>query len=63
MSATNSPLPVQSGERKKVTTLALQAMKRRAERITMLTAYDYPTALAMDQAGIDVARFSPPGIL
>ena len=54
MSATNSPLPAQSGERKKVTTLALQAMKRRAERITMLTAYDYPTALAMDRAGIDV---------
>lgn len=54
MSATNLPLPVNSGERKKVTTLALQAMKRRAEPITMLTAYDYPTALAMDKSGIDV---------
>jgi 3-methyl-2-oxobutanoate hydroxymethyltransferase len=54
MSATISPLTVQTNDRKKVTTLALQAMKQRAEVITMLTAYDYPTALAMDRAGIDV---------
>jgi len=54
MSATNTQLPVNTSDRKKVTTLALQAMKRRAEPITMLTAYDYPTALAMDKSGVDV---------
>src|SRR5512143_670792 len=39
--------------RKKVTTLALRRKKERREIITMLTAYDYPTALAIDQAGMD----------
>lgn len=29
-------------------------MKRRGEKITMLTAYDYPTARAFDAAGVDV---------
>jgi 3-methyl-2-oxobutanoate hydroxymethyltransferase len=39
--------------RKKVTTLTFHQKKERGEAITMLTAYDYPTALAMDQAGVD----------
>ncbi|MBI2845699.1 MAG: 3-methyl-2-oxobutanoate hydroxymethyltransferase [Chloroflexi bacterium] len=41
-------------EQKPVTILDLQAKKREGVPITMLTAYDYPTALAVDRAGIDV---------
>ncbi|MCD6291034.1 MAG: 3-methyl-2-oxobutanoate hydroxymethyltransferase [Anaerolineae bacterium] len=39
--------------RKKITILTLQEKKRRGEPITMITAYDYPSALAVDRAGID----------
>lgn len=39
--------------RKKITTLAFRQKKERGEPITVLTGYDYPTALALDQAGID----------
>jgi len=31
-----------------------RAMKRRGERITALTAYDYPTARLLDESGIDI---------
>lgn len=41
-------------EFKKITTLALLAMKQRGEKITMLTAYDYSMARILDEAGIDV---------
>jgi 3-methyl-2-oxobutanoate hydroxymethyltransferase len=40
-------------ERKKVTTLTLRQKKARSEPITMLTAYDYATAQAIDHAGLD----------
>lgn len=50
--STVSVFPVVSA-RKKVTTLTFHQMKERGEPISMLTAYDYPTALALDQAGMD----------
>ncbi|MBN1431065.1 MAG: 3-methyl-2-oxobutanoate hydroxymethyltransferase [Anaerolineae bacterium] len=38
----------------KITLHDLQSRKERGEKITMLTAYDYPTALLLDQAGMDI---------
>jgi 3-methyl-2-oxobutanoate hydroxymethyltransferase len=38
---------------KKMSILAFRQKKERGEPISMLTGYDYPTALALDQAGID----------
>jgi 3-methyl-2-oxobutanoate hydroxymethyltransferase len=40
--------------RKRRTIPELQAMKGRGEKIAVLTAYDFPFARIMDQAGIDV---------
>lgn len=51
--STNKPQQTAANLRKKVTTLTFHQKKERGEAITMLTAYDYPTALAMDQAGVD----------
>ena len=39
---------------KRVTTRSLQKTRRDGQSISMLTAYDYPTALALDEAGIDI---------
>ena len=38
---------------KKITTRTFRLKKQRKEQLTMLTAYDYLTARAIDQAGID----------
>lgn len=39
---------------KKITTHVLQEMKRKGEKISMLTAYDFTMARILDQAGIDI---------
>src|SRR5213596_1080100 len=41
-------------EEKKITTNTLQEMKKRGEKISMLTAYDFSLAKILDAAGIDV---------
>ena len=38
----------------KVTAPSLKASKERGERLVCLTAYDYPTARIVDEAGIDI---------
>ena len=40
--------------KKKVTTARLMEMKRRGEKIAMITSYDFTIASLVDQAGIDV---------
>lgn len=41
------------GKNRVMTTRTLIEMKKRGEKITMLTAYDYTSAKLLDQAGID----------
>jgi 3-methyl-2-oxobutanoate hydroxymethyltransferase len=50
---TASVVQVGAPARKKITTASFRRKKERGDVITMLTAYDYPTALAEDEAGVD----------
>lgn len=47
-------MSVHTPNTRKVTTHRLIEMKRRGEKISMLTAYDYSMATLIDKAGIDV---------
>ena len=47
------PLSPLSANHKKVTVLTLRQMKQRGDPITMLTAYDYPTAHALEKVKVD----------
>ena len=38
----------------RATTVSLREKKRNGQKITMLTAYDFPTAQAMDEIGVDM---------
>ena len=51
--STLPPDPRSQIPRLKVTTRSLRQKKENRQPITMLTGYDYPTALALDKAGID----------
>lgn len=42
------------GKQKKLSVLDLQHKTRKGTKITMVTAYDYPSALHVDLAGIDI---------
>lgn len=54
MSTTQTTSSATLGEgRKKVTTRIFYKKKADGQPITMLTAYDYPTALSIDRAGMD----------
>lgn len=47
-------MSVHKSDIKKVTTHQLQTMKKRGEKIAMLTAYDFSMARILDRSGIDV---------
>jgi 3-methyl-2-oxobutanoate hydroxymethyltransferase len=53
MSTVITAHPIDAVRRKKITIQSLYRKKQAGEAITMLTAYDYPSALAIDQVGID----------
>ena len=54
MSVTSLRATASGGERAKVTIQTIQEKKQRQEPITCLTAYDYPTARIVDEAGVDM---------
>jgi 3-methyl-2-oxobutanoate hydroxymethyltransferase len=53
MSTTSTTKNGISKGRKKITTRSFRLKKKRGDKLTMLTAYDFPTALAIDNSEID----------
>ncbi len=47
-------MSTQSSDYKRITTKSVLAMKKKGEKIAMLTAYDFTTARLLDEAGIDI---------
>lgn len=54
MSSANKPMSSASKQYKRITTKTLVEMKKKGEKIAMLTAYDYTMAKILDHAGIDI---------
>ena len=52
--SSHSPLGAGPATRKKVTLPTLQAMHKRQEPITMITAHDFPSAHVADASGMDI---------
>jgi 3-methyl-2-oxobutanoate hydroxymethyltransferase len=50
----SAKVPATTAKPVRVTTRTLQRMRDRGEAITMLTAYDFPMAKILDEAGIDI---------
>ena len=50
-----SAAPSNTTRPRKVTTATLQALRARGERAVFVTAYDYPTAVFADRAGVDLS--------
>ncbi|MCO5315032.1 MAG: 3-methyl-2-oxobutanoate hydroxymethyltransferase [Solirubrobacterales bacterium] len=54
MSSGSRPEPTKKPSRKPMTIPGLATMKTAGEAIAMITAYDYPSALVAEEAGVDV---------
>jgi 3-methyl-2-oxobutanoate hydroxymethyltransferase len=52
--STQSPDKPAGGDRKPVTVPQIAEMKRAGEKIVMVTAYDYPSAQMVEEAGVDI---------
>ena len=53
-------MSIAKNEEKKITTNTLQEMKKRGEKISMLTAYDFSLAKILDAAAVPTRSVPPP---
>ena len=52
--SSHGPMSTTSNSRRKVTLPSLMSLHKKQEPITMMTAHDFPSAHAADQAGMDM---------